>query len=809
MSTDKLRVESNERVDIQDFQFLAKESVESSHRQLLSQFMTDPAKTRKWVVDGFEMSNPSAKQLRIEQGRAIAAFREGGSTYYGLLLTEGDGYKIVDLNTYGAGSYGIYVRFEFVEGDSESRIFWNPAGAGSEYTQTIPTRYLANWSVRVEASDPGSEWMRIGTVVQATMTITDQRQMYFEGDVHNSYASGWSSDGGGDANDRNSDRATYGISDFQTFTGAMRQCIEDIRGRGLRRWWERDIGGMNIGFDAAPVEDRLALGNANHYINYAAGPSVTWQWDVDDSFRYSSYQAIFKIAGSDRLSIGASTLAPLVTAYDLGSSTYRWRDLYLQDGAMVSWGTNDYLTFFESTNQFQFWADGVEKVRFEDTGVKLAGGLNVGVTYGTAIQAGTIRLYDAYVSIQASADDFFVKFDENDYLWYDREYDQLWLYVAASGKLEITDTEVWIADDLQVRGDMILSYSTGTGVLQFATNDKFTYERSTNILEFLIAGATEMQLKAGKMSLEGGLYVGTIDGTVSSGAIKADGHITTLDVLYGNGLNVNAGAPGYIDGHRIRASDYVQISNVIAEGADKGLFFRCTDGTANERYQRMYHTADAFIIAGEKDDGTLREHLTFTKDVEGMLDDLIFGCTMNAPVLRPSYDWDGIIGVSTERWGTIWAMNHYGNRMRLDYEGDSPYFDPYIEWRNENVTYNIGRFRAYGYGTTWRLISYMYDNDTWNEDAIVVYLDYGGSYKWEPSEILLNVLDWVTVPSFVAVAGQTGGGRAGYVVYTGYYTAPGGSTAKAVVGASSGNNAGWIKVYVDNSIFYIPYWSGY
>ena len=172
------------------------------------------------------------------------------------------------MSAYSPGTYGIYLRFEYVDGDTESRIFWNPDGTGSEFAQAIATRQLANWSIRAEASNPGSEWLKIGEVDQATLApavtgITDQRPMYFEGEVHNSYQSGWSSDGGGIANDRNSDRQQYGVKDIQTFSAATRQCLEDIKGRGLREWYERDIGGMNIGFDAAPVEDTLAIGDAN------------------------------------------------------------------------------------------------------------------------------------------------------------------------------------------------------------------------------------------------------------------------------------------------------------------------------------------------------------------------------------------------------------------------------------------------------------------------------------------------------------------------------------------------------------------
>lgn len=812
MSTDRLRIESNERVDISDFQHLALHA-DSEVRESHANFFTNPDKTKVWILEGFGMSNPAAKQLQVDIGRAMLAKRLGGITQYGVLAVTGDASKVVDMNTYSPGTYGIYIRFEEVEGETQSRIFWDPAGDGNEYTKSIATRYQPNWSVRVESSNPGSEWMYIGQVDQASMSILDQREFYFEG--QNSpgptpYQSGWSSDGGGSANDRNGDRALYGISDFQTFTGAMRQCIEDIKGRGLRRWWERDIGGMNIGFDGVPTADRLAIGDADHYIDWSSGPVVLWQWDVDNSFRYDSYEAIFKIAGSDRVSLGAATLEPLVSAYDLGTNTNRWRNLYLQNAAKVSWGADDYLVFYDATNQFQFWADGTEKVRIEDTGVKLSGGLNVGVGYGTAIETGTIRLFDSAVKMAASSSDFFLYMDTNDYFWYDRDWDSLNLYVNSSLELTIEEDLTRVYGEFYVNGGLIsMAGTVDPRELRFDTGDRFLYNRATSILEFQIGSATMFQVESGgKFSTEGGLYVGTLGGSVTSGGIKADSHITTLGGFYGTLLNVNAGAPGYIDGHRLRISDYVQIKNVVAEGADKGLLFWTDDGTANEERERLYHTADEFIIAGEKDDGsTTRAHLTFVKNNEGFMTDLIVGDSANAPIVRPSYDWDGILGSSSIRWSGLNCMYVYGNRLQLTYEGDNPYYEPYFELRNENATYNTGRFRLAGYGAglTWR--SYMYDNDSWSYKWLDVLLDTAGTYKYEVQEITLEALDWVTIPNFLAISGQNGGARSGYVVYTGYYSAPGGTTSKAVVGLSGGNNDGWIKVYVNGDIRYIPYWS--
>ena len=259
MATDLLRVEGNERLDLIDFDFMANTGMQELVTEPIANLMTDPAKQQVWIISGFEMSNPAASQLQVDRGVAMLATREGGVVKYGYLTTLGEASRTVDLSTYSPGTYEIFIRFDYLDGDTSSRIFWNPSGAGGEFSQNVATRRLANWSIRVESSSPGAEWFKIGEVVQTTMAITDQRDFYFEGNIDDSYESGWSTEGGGVANDRNADRATYGVRDFQTFSAAIRQSITDIRGRGLREWYEKGIGGMNIGFDTDPTENILAV----------------------------------------------------------------------------------------------------------------------------------------------------------------------------------------------------------------------------------------------------------------------------------------------------------------------------------------------------------------------------------------------------------------------------------------------------------------------------------------------------------------------------------------------------------------------
>src|SRR5262245_53730088 len=136
MGSDLLRVESNERVDLGDFEHAVDDSQQANHRQFGSQFFSSPDKSQQWILDGFEISNPSGAQLEVTLGRAILGQREGGQTFQGQLTSDGESSRIVDLSGYANATYGIFVRFEYVDGASQGRAFWNPQGDGSEFAQT-------------------------------------------------------------------------------------------------------------------------------------------------------------------------------------------------------------------------------------------------------------------------------------------------------------------------------------------------------------------------------------------------------------------------------------------------------------------------------------------------------------------------------------------------------------------------------------------------------------------------------------------------------------------------------------------------
>jgi hypothetical protein len=353
MPTDLPRFESNERVDLTDTEYMVDESPQALVRQLNEEFLTDPdGSVKSWILDGFAMTGLAGGTLTVTKGRAMLAQREVAEIHYGALTTEGDATKTLDLSGYANNDYNVYIRFQYVDAETQSRMFWNPSGSGTEFAQSIQTRRQANWSLRVELASPANEWVKIGEVTVAAAVITkikDMRNFYFEG-VENSqtllgnwnwngtttvaatdttqvavndwvcansdgqffkitaetpnvdvtienphgytipnlgvtpsswiaaaaappYQSGWSTDGGGAANDRHLSRRQYGVKDLQTFTAAVRQLFEDLRPTGGRWWEKRGLKATGLSGSGEPGFDGIADGAGAGIRGTASGAS--------------------------------------------------------------------------------------------------------------------------------------------------------------------------------------------------------------------------------------------------------------------------------------------------------------------------------------------------------------------------------------------------------------------------------------------------------------------------------------------------------------------------------------------------------
>lgn len=230
--------DDNERVERSDVELLGDEIPRGVMAQLPAQVLTNPAGQTSWIFSGFEITNPALKQCRVDRGVATLSMREGGAVKPGMITHEGDAFLIVDLAGKPNGTYGVFIRFEFKQGSFLNRIFW--AGAG-EASQNIATRRIAGWGLACALVSPGAEWFKIGEVVvsgAATLTVTPQRQFYFEGDESDGYANGW-----GSGDDRDADRATHGVKDMQTFVQAITTQMSVMIGSG-KKWFEVVVEGL-------------------------------------------------------------------------------------------------------------------------------------------------------------------------------------------------------------------------------------------------------------------------------------------------------------------------------------------------------------------------------------------------------------------------------------------------------------------------------------------------------------------------------------------------------------------------------------
>jgi hypothetical protein len=565
MGQDLAKLHGNERVDLGDFEFIADAAWQDAHRQLPEQFLVDPAKTRTFIIDGFETTNPIAEQVQVAKGRALLSIRENGVVKRTILTSEGDATKTIDASTFANGTYGVYIRFEYVEGASESRIFWNPAGAGSEFAQTVATKRLANWSMRAELASPGTEWEKVAEFVVTGGTITagptDYRNLYFEGEVNGGYPNRWSTDSGGTANDRNSDRAQYGVKDLNTFTRAMRQCLEDIKGRGLRKWYERDIGGMNIGFDANPISGRLAVGDANHYLGLSAGDP---HWNVDSGNDYIAYvrssnQFVWIVGGAtfayldsaglqltNRGLVVGHTGAPVNDVVSVGDAAFRMRWVS-SNVAQLEFDANDYISYARSTNEMDFWVAGAAHVRMKSTGQNVSPGMFVG-NLTTAPIANALHVVDNNFGLDFSGSNPLLRFDAGGAIDFVRADDRYNFYCNSVIEMRVDTSGVRVPKGLVVGFDaaptndaaaigdanFVLEYNATTPQIRFDAGDAIQYSRTGNEWSWLIGSATYLQLNATRMLLDGyydGDNIGQNHLTLATGSIPSgtDGRIYAND----------------------------------------------------------------------------------------------------------------------------------------------------------------------------------------------------------------------------------------------------------------------------------------
>lgn len=234
----RVRIESNERIDKPDFEALqlgAHLAVRYLARGLL--FGTD-ASDQTVVTSAWSLST-AGSELTITPGRAIAGeTMADASVEQGHIVGEdGDTSQTLDFTGEPADTYFIYVRADFSAGVSGSRIFWN-AATETEDSAAIDTREVSGWRAVKATSAPGTGYTQVGRVVwdgAAFTSVASSGLHFYEGLLTPAGVESGDQWGGG-ANDRNADRASYGVqSVFKAFALVRRQ-LKDIIGAASGHW---------------------------------------------------------------------------------------------------------------------------------------------------------------------------------------------------------------------------------------------------------------------------------------------------------------------------------------------------------------------------------------------------------------------------------------------------------------------------------------------------------------------------------------------------------------------------------------------
>lgn len=546
--TKLLRVSENERLDKNDLDFAVRESVVDNTRAVVDAFLTNESGTRSWILDGFAISNPAASQLRVDRGRALLPLRFGTSVKYGLVASEGEASQTLDLSGYGAGTYGIYIKFQHLDGDTESRLFWSSSGGGSEYPQAVGTRYSADWALRVESVNPGSEWVKIGEVALPAMTITDQRNFYFEGPA-GTYANTW-----GSGTDRNADRALYGIGDLQTFTDMVRTFIEEVKGGG-RRWWEAGI----LEFY---VEDYLAVGtdesvqmqsdaNANRLVleddfaDFTVDRStheVVWTWGSTAAAELLASGRLW-LKGLGGVHIGVASFAP--PSYGLGIGD---GDLNLQVDSNIAYvrfdGTTDLIRQERAANKFVWRQNNVDVLEVIGGQINLLQGFLGGVRVGFVGQPGTtvLEVVDADFALGVYATKPGLLFDatDGDGLYYDRTDDRFEFVVGGAEMFELgasgNDPQMWFNSGAATADNKFLRFERSTELLKlFSSNTaevyRFNLDEAT-AAEFAVAQSLSLHVSGVVDTVRfaaGGAWL-RFDGT-NKFHLRADGSVGGVELF--------------------------------------------------------------------------------------------------------------------------------------------------------------------------------------------------------------------------------------------------------------------------------------
>lgn len=265
--------------------------------------------------------------------------------------------------------------------------------------------------------------------------------------------------------------------------------------------------GLNVGFATAPTDDALFVGDANFGLNFNSGTAPRITFDSGDLIKYTRSTNLyeFQIGSATEMQLDGSglaitnglnvgfTSAPTDDTLSVGDTDYRMQYLSATDVRIVfDNARDDYFKFTRNATAGSrklelFINAGTAEVIFDNTGVRIDNGLNVGFV------------------------------------------------------TQPTDDAVFVGD-----GVFGLQLSGGVATSWVDTTDYSNYTRSSNTWAWVVASTTEMTLNSTELNLTSGHIKsnGSVTITTTTGSVNlvstSDSSFLTLD----NDLQVALGANG-------------------------------------------------------------------------------------------------------------------------------------------------------------------------------------------------------------------------------------------------------------------------
>ena len=276
-----LKIGPDERIDLPDMEALVKElpildSIQKTRANVMPEGRdVGQAATYARIYDGFGISNIVGGGFDLARGNGVLYITLDGTLYFGIEVGDqgGQDSQAVDLSLYGNDDYGVWVRPTYSEADRENRVFWDTSG---EYVESAFTRETMVWEytvVSTSAPDPsGGDWVKVWEVTVLAGNVTasaDYRHFFFEGDSVT--GGGQWADEWGAGNDRNADRALYGLKDWHMFAQMVRAQFGTLLG-ATYAWYEApDPDLSDLAVEHHTDGQHLEINATSAYLNQRTG----------------------------------------------------------------------------------------------------------------------------------------------------------------------------------------------------------------------------------------------------------------------------------------------------------------------------------------------------------------------------------------------------------------------------------------------------------------------------------------------------------------------------------------------------------